>query len=94
MGASRNEVVRKVLLPGVMPWVFSGLRISVRYAFTAAILGELIAGNRGIGFLIELSAGQFNSAGVFAAVFVLVVVSVLLTELLTRTEASALTWKM
>ena len=94
MGASRAEVVRTVLLPGVMPWVFSGLRISVRYAFTAAILGELIAGNQGIGFLIEMSAGQFNSAGVFAAVFVLVVVSVALTELLTRTEASALTWKM
>ena len=94
MGARRSEIVRKVLLPGVMPWVFSGLRISVRYAFTAAILGELIAGNRGIGFLIELSAGQFNSAGVFAAVFVLVIISVALTELLTRTEASALTWKM
>ena len=93
MGATRGEVIRKILVPGTLPWIFAGLRIAVRYAFTATILGELIASNSGIGFLIDYSAGQFDAAGVFAAIFVLVVVSVFLTEVLTRVEGSAQRWK-
>jgi NitT/TauT family transport system permease protein len=64
------------------------MRISVRYAFTAAILGEVIASNRGIGYLIEAGAGQFNSTAVFAAILVLVICSLTISELLNRWEAS------
>jgi NitT/TauT family transport system permease protein len=94
MGATRSEITRKALVPATMPWIFTGLRIAVRYAFTAAILGELMASNEGIGYLIEASAGDYNTAGVYAAVFVLVAFSVLFTELLTRTEASSLRWRV
>ena len=78
-----------VLLPSTLPWIFTGMRIAVRYALTAAILGELISGNQGIGFLIQSSSGRFDSAGVFAAVFLLVVCSVTITEILTRIESVA-----
>lgn len=88
MGATPREVSMKVLIPGCMRWVFSGMRIAVRYAFTAAVLGEVIASNRGVGYLVESYAGQFNSTGVFAAVLLLVVCSLTLSELLTRWETS------
>lgn len=88
MGATRREIAQKVLVPATLPWVFTGMRIAVRYALTAAILGEVIGANRGIGYLIEASAGQYNATGVFAAVLVLVVCCVGLTELLTRAERS------
>ena len=88
MGATRREVSQKVLIPGCLRWVFTGMRIAVRYAFTAAVLGEVIAANRGIGYLVEANAGQFNSTGVFAAVLVLVACSLTFSELLTRWEAS------
>ncbi|HZQ59946.1 MAG TPA: ABC transporter permease [Casimicrobiaceae bacterium] len=88
MGATRREVSIKVLIPGCLRWVFTGMRIAVRYAFTAAVLGEVIAANRGVGYLVEANAGQFNSTGVFAAVLVLVACSLTFSELLTRFEAS------
>lgn len=88
MGASTREIALKVLVPGTMRWIFSGMRIAVRYALTAAILGEVIAANRGVGYLIEANAGAFNSTGVFAAVLLLVVCSVALMEALTRIEKS------
>jgi NitT/TauT family transport system permease protein len=88
MGATRREISFKVLIPGCLRWVFTGMRIAVRYAFTAAVLGEVIASNRGIGYLVEAYAGQFNSTGVFAAVFALVLCSLTLSELLTRWESS------
>jgi NitT/TauT family transport system permease protein len=87
MGATRTEVLRKVLLPSALPWIFTGARISVRYAFTATLLAELIAANRGLGFLIEFNSGNFNATGSYAAIVVLVAFSVTLTEVLTRVQA-------
>ncbi len=88
MGATKREISLKVIIPGARSWILTGMRISVRYASTAAILGELIASNSGIGFLIEYNAGQFNAAGVFAAVLVLVTFGTMLTALITRFEAA------
>lgn len=87
MGATRGETVRKVLVPASLPWIFTGMRIAVRYAFTNTLLAELIASNRGIGSLIEYYSGTFDAAGAYAAILVLVICSVGLTELLSRVEA-------
>ena len=43
MGATRFEVIGKVLVPATLPWIFTGMRIAVRYAFTNTLLAELIA---------------------------------------------------
>jgi NitT/TauT family transport system permease protein len=86
MGATRREIVRKILLPAALPWIFTGMRISVRYAFTNTLLAELIAANSGIGFLIAYYSGKFDADGAYAAILILVVLSVLLTEALTRVE--------
>jgi NitT/TauT family transport system permease protein len=93
MGATRLELVRKVLLPSALPWILTGMRISVRYAFTATLLAELIAANRGLGFLIEFNSGNFNATGTYAAVAVLVLFSVTLTELLTRFQRFSSRWR-
>lgn len=86
MGATRGERIAKLLLPSALPWVFTGMRIAVRYAFTNTILAELIAANSGLGYLIESHAAKFDATGTYAAVLVLVVVSVSLTEVLARIE--------
>lgn len=86
MGATRFEVIRKILLPAALPWIFTGMRISVRYAFTNTLLAELISANKGIGFLIEYYSGIFDATGTYAAILVLVIMSVGLTEVLTRVE--------
>jgi NitT/TauT family transport system permease protein len=86
MGATRREVIGKVLIPATLPWIFTGMRIAVRYAFTNTLLAELIASNRGIGFMIEYYSGVFDATGTYAAILVLVIMSVALTELLTLIE--------
>jgi NitT/TauT family transport system permease protein len=86
MGATRFEVIGKVLVPATLPWIFTGMRISVRYAFTNTLLAELIAANSGIGFMIEYYSGIFDATGTYAAILVLVIMSVGLTEMLTQVE--------
>src|SRR5947209_17516427 len=92
MGATRIEIVRKVLIWAALPWIFTGMRIAVRYAFTTTLLAELIAANRGLGFLIELNSGNFNTTGAYAAIVVVIICSVLLTELLSRLEYRMSHW--
>ena len=50
MGATRGEVVRKVVIPAIRPWIFTSMRIAVNTAFSNTLLAELLAANSGIGF--------------------------------------------
>jgi len=86
MGATRLEIIRKVMIPSALPWIFTAMRISVRYAFTNTLLAELIAANTGLGFLIEFYSGNFNATGAYAAIMAIVCMSVALTGLLMRVE--------
>src|SRR3546814_7195594 len=58
MGANEPQVLTKVVLPSAVTWVFAGLRISVPYALIGAIVGELMASNRGLGYLLVQAQGQ------------------------------------
>ncbi len=75
MGADEEEITRKVRLPAILPWIYTGLRTSIGYALTTTVVAEALSSNRGLGYLIEHAAAQFNAAGVFAAVVVTLAVS-------------------
>jgi NitT/TauT family transport system permease protein len=66
----------------------------VRYAFTNTLLAELFAANRGLGYLIQSSSGNFDSTSTYAAITVLMLCSVLLTEVLSRLENKMARWKV
>jgi NitT/TauT family transport system permease protein len=93
MGATRAETIRKVLIPAALPWIFTSMRIAVRYAFSNTLLAELIASNSGIGYLIAYHSGIYDAAGTYAAVLILVILSVALTEVLTRVEKGMSRWR-
>ncbi|WP_417725109.1 ABC transporter permease [Salipiger sp.] len=93
MGANEWQVVTKVVLPSAITWVFAGLRISVPYALIGAVVGELMAANRGLGFLLSSSAGDFNTAGVFAALCAIVVLAVLLNWGVSMAARLAMPWQ-
>ncbi|HET9080729.1 MAG TPA: ABC transporter permease [Trebonia sp.] len=78
MGGRRRDLLLKVTLPGSMTGVITGLRVSVPYALIGAVIGELVATNRGLGYLINDAASNFDTAGVFAALVVLSVIAAVL----------------
>lgn len=93
MGARDRDVFRRVMVPAASLWIFTGLKVSVRYALTTAIVGEMIAGNRGIGYLVSHAAGYFDTTGVFAGTIVLMLCGMLLTGLVGRAERFVTRWK-
>jgi len=93
MGAGRFQLFALVVAPMAAPWIFTGLRLSVRYAFTAVIFGEMLSGNRGLGYVVKYAANQFDAAGVFAALTAVMLVSVSMTLLLKRIEEILNRWR-
>lgn len=93
MGARRSQIVRKVILPSALIWIFTGMKSSVPYALIGAVVGEMMASNKGLGYLIEAAAGQYDTGGVFAALFVLMIIATGLHELLKQGERFVMRWK-
>ena len=94
MGAKERHLLTKVVVPSALSWVFAGLRISVPYALIGAIVGELIASNRGLGYLLSSSAGQFFTAGVFAALAATIALAALLNIVVKISEKKLAPWKI
>jgi NitT/TauT family transport system permease protein len=67
MGASERAVARHIVFPGAVPYIFTGFRIAMPYSIGGAVIAELISANRGLGYLIQLGAMNFDTTGVFVA---------------------------
>jgi NitT/TauT family transport system permease protein len=94
MRATRTQVIFKVIIPSAMSWVFAGLKIAMPYALIGAVLGEMIAANRGLGYLVQFSGAQFDSAGVFAVLFVIALLAVALNFLVEIVQHRMERWRI
>jgi NitT/TauT family transport system permease protein len=94
MGAKPRDVLLRVLVPSAMSWALTGVRIAIPYALIGAIIGELIASNRGIGYLISSAASGYDTAGVFAALIVLTVLAMLLNAVVDDIDRRLSKWKV
>lgn len=93
MGATQREVFTKVILPASAIWIFSSFKNAIPYTLVAAIVGELIASQKGIGYLIEDASGVMDTTGVFAALFNLMIIGLILNEIVERVEKRVLRWQ-
>ena len=92
-GASEQAVARHVVWPGAVPYVFAGLKVSLSYAIGAAVVGELISSNRGLGYLIQAGANDFDTTTVFAALAALTLLIVVVNAGVEAAERRLLRWR-
>jgi NitT/TauT family transport system permease protein len=93
MGAKPRHVFWRVLLPAAAPSIILGLRSAVPYAIIGAIIGEMIASNRGLGFYIVQAAGYLNTTALFAGLTILVSLVMVVNMMLSFAERRILVWK-
>jgi NitT/TauT family transport system permease protein len=87
MRASKLYMLRKVLLPSIVPWIFASLRVGIGLALVGAVIGELLGANRGLGWYVEYAAGRVDIIGVFAGLVVLAVLGMALNEIVKAVES-------
>ena len=93
MGASKRDILWRVVLPSATPWIFAGLNLGLTYSLLGVIVAEILSSNQGLGYLIASAAGNFNTAGVFAGLVVLSVVAWLFSYAMRQAEVHLLRWK-
>jgi NitT/TauT family transport system permease protein len=93
MGASKRDLLWKITLPSALPWIFAALSIALTYSLLGVIVAEILASNQGLGYLIASSAGNFNTAGVFAALVVLAAIAWAFSTAMRKLEGWLLRWK-
>jgi len=72
--ASRAQIFWKIEFPASLPPMFAGLRIGSTLAVVGVVVGELVGGNQGLGYLLSFGEGQANTPMVFVAILMLTVV--------------------
>lgn len=90
--ASRWQVFWRLRWPASLPYLFAALRISVPLALIGAVVAEWMSGDGGLGQVILIANGDFDTASLFAAVLVLAAIAVLLSGALALLERRLLFW--
>ncbi len=93
LGASRWQILRQLEIPAALPVFLGGLRIGATLSVIGAVVGEFVGADRGLGFLINVSRGQYNTALVFVAVFTLIFLALLLYGGVLWLERRLLYWR-
>lgn len=91
-GASDIKLFWYVRLPWALPSVFAGLKLTLIYCTSGAVIGEMIAATSGLGLLLQTYSGQFDIASVMAVMVILIVAVVVLTAALEQVEKRLLGW--
>ena len=74
--ATRWQIFRMIEYPATMPPLFSGLRIAATLAVIGVVVGELVGGNMGLGYLLTYGEGQGNTAMVFVTIILLTFIGI------------------
>jgi len=72
--ATRAQIFWKVEFPASLPPLFAGLRIGSTLAVVGVVVGELVGGNQGLGYLLSFGEGQANTPMVFVTILMLTLV--------------------
>jgi NitT/TauT family transport system permease protein len=91
--ARRGQILRKLELPAALPVLLGGLRIGATLSVIGAVVGELVGSDRGLGFLVNVGRGQYDTALVFVAVFTLIALALLIYGAVLGLEKRLLAWQ-
>ena len=91
--ANRWQMFARLEVPAAMPVILGGLKIGVTLSVIGAVVGEFVGADRGLGYLINLSKGLFNTPLMFAALIALAGISLVLYLIVTGLEYWLLAWR-
>ena len=76
--ASRLQLFTKIQLPGALPYLFSGMKVATVLAVAGAVVGEFIASEKGLGYVMLQVQVTLDTAAMFLAVLLITLIGVVL----------------
>jgi NitT/TauT family transport system permease protein len=93
MRGGRFDVFWRIRLPCALPSMFAGLKVGISLALVGAIVGEFVASDHGLGYVILTAQGTFDTPQIFAANLLLAVIGVVLFGVLALLERRLIPWR-
>lgn len=90
---SQWQIFWKIRMPNALPYIFSGMKISITLAIIGVIVSEFVASQEGIGYLIKLAGGLLDTPLMMAAITVLSVSGLALYGLIAWAEQRSVYWQ-
>lgn len=90
--ASAFKTLWKIRFPNALPSIFSGMKVGISFALVGAIVGEFVAGSTGLGYVILIAQGNFDTPRVFAALLLLGLIGTVLFYAVDLAESLCLPW--
>jgi len=91
--ATRWQTLKSLELPAALPVFLGGLRIGATLAVIGAVVGEFVGAKSGLGFLVNVGRGVYDTSLVFVAVFTLITMALVLYGLVATIEKRLLRWQ-
>jgi taurine transport system permease protein len=93
MGGTQGQIIRHVILKAALPEIFTGMRIGIGVGWTTLVAAEMIAADRGLGFMV-LNAAQFLASDTVIMGIIVIGVFAFAFDLLVRyVERLLIPWK-
>ena len=86
LGGTKKDVLFKVMLPGSIPQIISNMKVNIGLCLVGVIIGEFLAANKGLGYLIIYGSQVFKMDLVVMSIVILCIVSALLYQLIAILE--------
>ncbi len=91
--ATRWQTLKSLELPAALPVFLGGLRIGATLSVIGAVVGEFVGAKSGLGFMVNVGRGVYDTALVFVAVFTLIALAMILYGLVSLVEKRLLRWQ-
>ena len=92
MGATRTEIVEKVILPSAKPALLDTLRITMGWAWTYLVVAELVAANSGLGFAIVKAQRFLQTDKIFAGILLIGLIGLAFDQAFRLAHRAAFPW--
>ena len=93
LGASRRQVLFRVILPNALPEIFTGMRVSMGVCWGTVVAAELVAAESGIGFTIMVASTFLSTDIVVMGIFIIGIIAYAIDILMRKLEAKLIPWK-
>ena len=91
--ATRWQILKSLELPAALPVFLGGLRIGATLSVIGAVVGEFVGARSGLGFLVNVGRGRYDTALVFVAVITLIALAMILYGSVSLVEKRLLRWQ-
>jgi NitT/TauT family transport system permease protein len=93
MGASSWHTLKYVRIPSALPYIFTGLKVSIVFAVTGAIVAEYVGANKGLGYLLLRGTSYLDTSLIFAVLVVLALMGLVFSYIVQFTEQIVIPWR-